>query len=248
MANASGQSRIYREQVRGPGGGATETFASGAVLLLEAGSSFTFNSTMVVGANALIDLSAGGVGTLVLATGEIAASDLAGNLASGYIPLGAHLFRSQKMASAETLATGIGAQLLTTTGDPSIELTSTGDQSAYLNYTSAIVVGLKVPPIAMPHDLATAGGMTIELFGESVGTATAIDAAEGFDVRAWAGIGDTEMGATHPNFTSTPAWQGITIASGDLTTTILNITLNPQAHANRAFRVYDMRARYTRIA
>ena len=217
-------------------------------------------TTMVVDASSRIRVQSGGLidgatatGSFLFAPGEIESSDLGANLRVGTIPLGGHLFAGRKLASAETLATGLAGQLLTTTGDPSIELTSSGDQSAYLNYASAIVVGLKLPPIALPRDFSTAGGLTLELLGESVGTGTASDAAAAFDIRAWAGLGDTEMGSSHPNFTSAPTWQGVTLASGDVlapTTDIaatINVTLTPLAHAGRAFRVYDMRARYTRI-
>ena len=191
-------------------------------------------------------------GTLTLEAGAVMsglglAGVLPGNLAQGTIPLGQHLFAARQLASAETLSTGVTAIITASADSPQLALTSSGDQSLYLNYASAVVSGIKLPPVAMPADIATAGGLTIELFGECVGTATAADAAMGFDVRCWSGIGDTEMGATHPNFTSTPSWKGITVASGDLNATAnLNITLVPSAHAGRALRLYDMRARYTR--
>lgn len=200
-------------------GGSTMVFASGAVAKFEAGAQIS-------------GLGLSGV--------------LPGNLASGTIPLGAHLFSARKLSSAENYATG--AIHLTTTGNPSLEHTSTADQSAYISWASGQTVGLKLPPVAMPADLATAGGMRIDLYGRTAGTATANDASAQFDVRCWSGVGDTEMGTTHANFTSTPAWQSISIASGDLTTNMLNITLVPQTHAGRELRLYDMRARYVRTS
>jgi len=217
------------------------------------------NTSMVVASGSVIRIESGGVidgssavGSFTFATGEIAAADLAGNLSSGTIPLGGHLFGARQLASGENFVSGTSAKaafwggLLNTQGDPAMLLTSSGDQSFYLNYVEGSVVGIKLPPVAMPVDLATAPGMTVELFGESFGTATASDAKSAFDVRCWSGIGDTEMGSTHPDFTSTPSWKSITIASGDITKDILNITLVPQAHAGRKIRLYDARIRYTR--
>ena len=120
-----GQSAIYTEQQRGATGRQTTmVVASGGTIRVEKGGKLDLSSS---------------TGSILLATGEIKASHLAGNLASGTVPLGAHLLAGLKLASAETLATGIGVQLLTTSGDPSLELTSSGDQSLYVNYTSAIV-------------------------------------------------------------------------------------------------------------
>jgi hypothetical protein len=222
MPDPSYQSKVYRSQ-----GSSALVVASGGSLQLEPGAQVT-------------GLGAAGV--------------LPGNIASGTIDLGPHLFAGREAASGETVSSGstapayfFGGFILPDTS-PAFTLTSSGDQSFYLNWTSANTDGLKLPPIAMPADLSTAGGMSIDLYGESVGTATAADAKSCFDVRCWAGIGDTEMGATHPDFSSAPSWQSITIASGDLTTTVLNVTLVPQAHAGRAIRLYSMRARYTRTS
>jgi hypothetical protein len=187
-------------------------------------------------------------GTLVMATGQIKAAALAGNLKNGYLALGPWLMAARQLASAETLATGVAPFITASAGDaPPLALTSSGDQSFYLNYASAVVAGIKLPPIAAPVDLSTADGMTFELYGESIGTGTASDAAAAFDIRVWSGIADTEMGSSHPNFTSTPSWQGITVASGDIVGGApFNITLVPLAHAGRAIRLYDMRGRYVR--
>lgn len=232
MPDLTYQPKVYREQ-----NASALVVASGGTIRTEPGG-------VISGATA--------TGSFVFATGEIESSDLKGNLASGTIPLGAHLFAARELASAETLSSGstaptlfFGGLLLSDT-TPSLNLVSSGDQAFYLNWASANVDGIKLPPVAMPADLATAGGLSVDLFGESVGTATAADAKAAFDVRAWAGVGDTEMGATHPDFTSTPGWQTVSIASGDLTTNVLNLTLVPEAHAGRAIRLYDMRIRYTR--
>lgn len=232
---ASGQTRIYKEQDQNASN-TTMIVASGGVIKVEPGG--------------LIDLTTA-AGLISFATGEIAAADLAGDLSSGTLALGSHLVRGMKLASAETLATGIAVQLLTTTGNPSIELTSTGDQSLYVEWASAQTVGVKLPPIALPADFSTAGGAALDLFMQTLGSATAEDADAAMDVRVWAGIGDTEMGSTVA-ISSAAQWRTVTLTSGNVLgpdSTVggfLNVTLVPTAHAGRPWRVYDMRMRYTR--
>lgn len=192
-------------------------------------------------------------GHLDLTSGSVA---LPGALGQGFIDLSPYIFGARQLASAEQFIAGSSAETAfwggilyggtATAGTPAMVLNSSVDQAFHLNYASAVVVAIKLPPIFMPGDMSTAGGLTIGLFGESVGTGTASDAAAGFDIRCWAGIGDTEMGATHPNFSSTPSLQTISIASGDLTTDVLNITLVPSAHAGRAIRLYGGRITYTK--
>jgi hypothetical protein len=170
----------------------------------------------------------------------------------GHIDLSPNLFKGYELSSGETLASGSSAPTYFFYGQlgpdttPVLNLTSSGDQSEYLSWVSANVDAVKMLPFAIPTDLSTAGGLTIELKGEVTGSATAADAAQGFDIRCWSGVGDTEMGATHPNFTTAPSWKGITLSSADLTTGMLNITLVPQTHAGRALRLYGARARYSR--
>lgn len=201
----------------------------------------------------------GATGLVVTSGGQLDASAgsivLPGSLRKGYIDLSPYLMSARQLASAETLIAGTSAETAfwggmlingATAGTPNLSLTSTGDQSLYLNWASAIVVGIKLPPIAMPGDMSTVDGLGVHLHGESVGSATAADAAAAFDIRAWMDIGDTEMGATHPNFTTTPNYASIKLASGDVSTGLLNLTLVPQAHAGRAIRLYGGRIDYTK--
>jgi hypothetical protein len=221
--------KVYREQ-----GGATMVVASGGSLRFEAGS------------------------TMELATGVTIkglGANLPGNLASGHMDLGPHLFHAREVASGETFASGSTAPTAFFYGQlgpdttPVLNLTSSGDQSWYLSWASAIVDAIKLDPIAVPTDFSSAAGLTIELNGENIGSATAADAAMGFDIRCWAGVGDTEMGATHPNFTTAPTWKGITLSSADVAAgDVLNVTLVPSAHAGRALRLYGARARYARTS
>lgn len=212
--------KVYREP-----GGTTMVVASGGTLRIDAGA-------------AVQGLGRAGV--------------LPGNLASGTLDLGPHLIAAREAASGETLTSGTSAPtmfwggLLNVDTTPSQTLVSSGDQSLTWTWASANIDGMKLPPIALPTDLSTAAGLNVDVYGESIGTGTASDAKSALDIRCWSGVGDTEMGATHPDFTSTPTWRGITVASGDITSGPLNITLVPEAHAGRALRIFGARIRYTR--
>lgn len=191
-----------------------------------------------------------GDGTFNFASGRVT---MPGSLARGYINLGAHLFGARVAASGETVASGSSAPtafwggLLMPDGTPALKFLSTADPILMLSYASGITTPIALPPISMPQDMSTAGGFTIEIYGETVGTGSASDAADAFKINARYGVGDVEMGSTHPNFSSTPSWQGITLASGNLTTDMLNIILTPQAHAARGWQVYGMRASYAKL-
>ena len=221
MANSSAQQGIYTEQHSGK------------------------QTTMHVDTSSVLDVR----GTLNVASGTLT---LPGTLAKGYINLGPLIFSAHEMASAEKLTSGTSAPayfwagMLDTDTTPSIDTLSTADPIFRLQWVSANVDSIILPPIALPDDLSTAGGMTIDLFGEVVGTATAADAIQAFKINARMGVGDTEMGATHPNFTSTPSYKGITITSGNMSTDQLSIILTPQTHAARAINLYGGRISYTK--
>lgn len=215
------------------------------------------DTTLHIDTGSVIDVS----GTLDVKGGTInmasATVQLPPNLATGRIPLGVNLFNARNAASGETVASGSSAPtafwggLLMPDGAPALKFNSTVGRIPMLEWVSANVAAIVLPPVAMPADFSTAGGLTIELFGEAVGTATAADAAQAITIVAHfaslTSASDADVGATHPNFTTTPSWKGITIASGSVGTNSLSMILTPQTHAARALRLYDMRARYTRL-
>ncbi len=195
------------------------------------------NTSMYVDAGSVLNLAAGVV---------------AGPLATGTIDLGSHLFAARELSSAENFASGTSAptafwgMLLYNESTPALALNSTVDEAVSVFWIGGNVDSIKLPPVALPSDLSTAGAMTIELYGETVGTASAADAIQSIQSKIWMGIGGTVLGTTQPSFTSTPTWVGQSIASGSLTTDVMNIILTPQAHANRGIRLYAARARYRR--
>lgn len=167
--------------------------------------------------------------------------------------LGAHLFAARELASAENFASGTSAPTLFWGGvldsetTPKMAMNSTADQSFFLEWASGNADGVKLPPIAMRPEFSTAGGLSIDLYGETGGTGSAADAIQAITVKAFFGAGNANVGSTHANFTSTPGWQTVTVASGSVVANVpLNLTLIPQAHTGRTVRLYDMRLRYSR--
>ena len=212
--------------------------------------SMVFDSSNVL----RMDGSLGGSGTVNMSSMTVT---LPGTLQQGFIDLGPHLFAARNVASGETVASGSTTPtaffggLLMPDGQPGLGMDSTANRRLRLNYASAVVAAIVLPSIAIPADLSTAGGLTLELYGETVGTASAADAIQAFTWTArfsalTSASTPADAGTTSPNFTSTPSWQGITIASGSVATNQLSITLTPQAHALRAINVFGMRARYTK--
>lgn len=189
-------------------------------------------------------------GHLDLTSGSIA---LPGSLGRGYLNIGANLFGGRNAASNETIASGSSAPtafwggILMPDGAPALKFLSSGDKVWSLQYASAVVAAVAMLPIPMPNDMSTAGGLTVEFYGESVGTGTASDAKSCLTIVPHFGVGNTSgTPTTHPDFTSTPSWKGITIASGTVTTDSLTLTVYPAAHAGRAIYIYDARISYAK--
>lgn len=189
-------------------------------------------------------------GTLDLTSGKVI---LPGALGIGYINLGANLFGARNAASAEKITSGSSAPtafwggLLMPDGNPALNLLSTADPIYMIQWASAQVAAIAMLPFSIPNDFSTAGGLTIELYGETVGTASASDAVDAVTINPHFGVGGaTTFGSTHPNFSSTPSWQGITIASGTVTTNDVSVILTPSAHALRAINLYGARASYNK--
>ena len=148
---------------------------------------------------------------------------------------------------ALTLDGTVNVQSRTSSMHGAIKFNSTIDHVWLLQWASAQVAAIATLPISLPNDMSTAGGLTIELFGETVGSASAADAQDCFNILARFGVGNASAaGTTHPNFTTTPSWKGITVASGSVTTDTLSIQLTPQTHANQQLNLYNMRASYTK--
>ena len=189
-------------------------------------------------------------GSLNMASGKVT---LPGSLGIGYINIGSNLFGGRNAASNETIASGTSAPtafwggLLMPDGQPAMKFVSSADKVFMLQWASAVVAAVALLPVSLPNDMSTAGGLTIEFFGETYGTGSATDAVDALNITPHFGIGgSTALGTTAPDFTSTPSWKGITVASGSVTTNDVSITVWPGAHALRGIQVYGGRISYTK--
>lgn len=185
---------------------------------------------------------------LDLASGRVT---LPGSLGRGHVNLAAAMFGGRNAASDETVASGSSAPtafwggLLMPDGVPAMKYVSTADKTWMLDWASAGVATVAMLPISIPQDLATAGGLTVEFYGETYGTASATDAKDCLTIGAdWAIGGTSDTPTTAPDFTSTPSWKGITIASGSITSDSVTLRIFPAAHALRGIRVYNARMSY----
>lgn len=248
LTMAAGSTFSAAGQVSFPAG---SSIAASGNLVLGQGSTFASSGQLTLAANSTL----AGLGKMDLSGANIT---FPGTLARSYFDLGPHLWGARQLdASGELVASGSTAPaaffggLLMPDGAPSLNGFSTANKISLLSWASANVVPIALPPIMMPADLATAGGLTLELYGETVGTASAADAIQAIAIAArfitLTSATAADVGSTHPNFSSTPAWQGITIASGSMNGSgLLSVRLTPQAHANRALNLYGMRGSYAK--
>src|SRR3990167_8585020 len=125
-------------------------------------------TSMVVDASSImrVDGTFRGSGTIDMSSMTVT---LPGTLQLGGFDLGAHLFSARNAASGETVASGSTTPtaffggILMPDGQPALGFDSTANRRLRLNYASAVVAALVLPPIAMPQDFATAGGLTLEM-------------------------------------------------------------------------------------
>ena len=229
---ASGLTRHYGEQHAGAG--STKEMASGAVLHLSAG--------------ALID-AATATGLITLATGAINAGHLAGDLASGLILL------NLAAGLQKTTATASGLVTLLATGNPSYKTPGGTDNNVWpvLRWTSAAgaTANVWLPPVPIPNDYSTAGGMTLHVVGER-SSAQATGGASG-NLRFRTMRPTTSTGTTGStsiiSLTSAPVENTIAIASGALPATGYFVPiLDPEGHASGSVDVLSAWLTYTRTS
>ena len=140
---SSGQARIYKEQY-GNASNQREVFASGARLLMEAGSSFTMQGAA--------DLSGGQV-------------TFPTNLARGYIPL--------VPAGTKTTATASGIVSLLTSGlAPSMKTFEVTSGVLAIQWATANVNPVVFQNVRVPDDLSTAVPLRLLFTAENASAAT----------------------------------------------------------------------------
>jgi hypothetical protein len=191
-------------------------------------------TALVVSSGAEIQITSGGeisLGAGASANFASGSVTLPGVLMKGFIDL--PLTAGWEASSADSL------NVLTSGTNPSYGRINAGtDPKARILWTSNAE---KVQwDIMLPPDLSTAGGMTLNLYGEASGTPN----TWGVDVRF--GVGDADAGTTGA-LTSTPANASIAIASGNVIANgPMSIAVGPTS-ASGLVRLYGARLVYTKL-
>lgn len=133
----------------------------------------------------------------------------------------------------DTLANHGG--ILTNDSTPSYaRVSGATDRALRISWLVSDVDEVQFPPVPMPPDLNSGQDLTIHLLARMA--AGSMDTPN-FDVRVFDAIGDTEMGGTTANLSTTLAELTRTIVAADISghpLGFLNITLTPGAHNTAA--------------
>lgn len=232
------QPKVYREQ----GASAFVVAASGKIRVESGGA-------IAVESGGEITLQAGGV--LNASAGSIT---LPANLKRGYIPL--DLFAGRILSSAENLL-GIvvnttGAELGASVGGllnagsiPTLTMNSTVNGAALLTWASGQNAAVAFPPIPIPPDFASAGGLSIHAIAERASDNASNNV---LDFRFWNGANTSEKGTTGATMTSTPAEYSAVISSAEVGghPGYWNVRIVPGTHTNNAVKVYAGWLEYSR--
>lgn len=124
--------------------------------------------------------------------------------------------------------------------DPVLErVNGATDKALRLRWAAASVVEVQFPPLIIPAAAQTANAATVYLHCEKDANANTVT----IDVQAFAGKGDTEMGAATATIAQALGRYSATIAAADLGAaaaagSFLNLSLVPSAHAGDALHLY----------
>lgn len=216
------QPKVYREQ----GASAFVVAASGKIRV-ESGGEIALEAGSVLNASA---------GQIVLPA----------NLKRGFIPL--DLFSGRILSSAENML-GIvvnttGAELGASVGGllnagsiPTLTMNSTVNGAAVITWASGQNAAVAFPPIPIPPDFASAGGLSIHAIAERASDNASNNV---LDFRFWANAGTTEKGTTGATMTSTPAEYSAVVSSAESGghPGYWNVRIVPGTHTNNAVKVY----------
>jgi len=202
------------------------------------------------GATALV-VDAGG--TLDITSGKV---NLPGNLRKGFIPL--DMFSARILSSGENFiganfsATGVslGASiggLLHSGSVPALVMNSTLQQAAMISWASGQTQALAFPPVPIPPDFSSAGGLVINAFAERASDNSSDNV---IDMRFWNSTNATEMGTTGATISTTPGRISVTVSSAESGRYpgVWNIQFVPGTHTNNAVRIFAAHLEYTRAS
>lgn len=217
-----GQARVYRKQ-----GATAMVIASGGTLEVQPG------------------------GTINLSSGSIT---MPTNLAVGYRPL--DIFAARVLTSAEqfigvnfsgsgiSLGSSVGG-LLNAGSVPTLTMNSSLNQAAVLTWASGQTAAIAFPPIGIPPDFSSAGGLEVHLHGSRTSDGASNNA---FDVRFWANANTSNKGSSCTTLTTSPTEKFVAISSAEVGAHpgYWNIGIQPGTHTNNAVKLWSAWLEYTK--
>ena len=218
-----GQARVYRKQ-----GATAQVIASGGTIEVQSGG--------------IIDVTSGLI-------------RMPANLAKGVIQL--DIFSARALSSAENFlgasvsATGgnlgnaIGG-LLNVNSTPTLTMNSTVNNAAVLTWASGVQAAIAFPPVSIPMDFSSAGGLEMHFQAEHASDNASNNV---LDLRFWANLNATEQGSTGATLTTVPADYTVTVSSAEVGSYpgFWNLQVVPGTHTNNSVKVYSGFLRYTKL-
>ncbi len=220
-----GQARVYRKQ------GATGfVVASGGEITVEAGGEINASAGSIV---------------------------LPGNLRRGFIPL--DIFSARVLASGENffgmVINTTGAEMGTSVGGvlnagsvPALNTFTTAAMAARIYWTSGQQQAVAFPPIPIPPDFSSAGGLTIHAMANRSSDGASNNV---LDMRFWANLNSTEKGTTGSTLaTGGPGEVSITVSSAEAGAHpgVWNVQIVPGTHTNNKVSVFSAWVEYNRAS
>ena len=208
-------------------------------------------STFFVASGGFIRVDPGG--NINAASGSIT---LPPNLKRGDVPL--DIFAVRTLASGETfqsfnvsasgaaLPTGSLGGLIGAGTVPNLAMLSTAAQAPHISWASGQTAVVAFPPVPIPPDFSSAGGLTIHAIAERASDNASNNV---LDFRFFANQTATNKGTTGTTMTSTPAEYSITVSSAESGAHpgVWNFQILPGTHTNNAVRLFSAWAEYSRV-
>lgn len=164
----------------------------------------------------------------------------------GYLPMDITSMREIASNDIQNLA-AVGGILASDSAPALLRLNGATDKALAVTWATGNLDEAQFPPIPMPADLDETSDITIHLLVKMSGGA---DTSTNFDVQVFDGIGDTEMGGSAGNFTSSLVEYVVTILAANISgnpTGFLNISLVPSgAHGTDTIQLVGAWGEYTK--
>jgi hypothetical protein len=192
-------------------------------------------------------------GLLNAASGKI---NLPTQLKRGVVPL--NLFAGRVLASGENfhtfnvsatgaaLPTGSIGGLIGGGTVPFLGTFTTNAKAAHVGWASGQTQALALPPVPIPPDFSSAGGLSIHAIAERSSDGASDNV---LDFRFWADINASNKGTTGATMTTTPAEYSAAVSSAEAGAHpgSWNVHIVPGTHTNNAVRLFNAWIEYTRV-